>query len=49
MATTSKTKLESSGQHSNPIVTEITPISTFYMAEDYHQQYFEKNGISHCS
>ncbi|MEE2821736.1 MAG: peptide-methionine (S)-S-oxide reductase MsrA [Acidobacteriota bacterium] len=49
LAKTSKGKLESSGQHSNPIVTEITPISIFYMAEDYHQQYFEKNGIGHCS
>jgi peptide-methionine (S)-S-oxide reductase len=26
-----------------PIVTEVTPASTFYMAEDYHQEYFERN------
>jgi peptide-methionine (S)-S-oxide reductase len=25
-----------------PIVTEITPAAAFYMAEDYHQQFFEK-------
>jgi len=27
----------------NPIVTEITPFSNFYLAEDYHQEYFANN------
>lgn len=27
----------------NPIVTEVTTASTFYMAEDYHQEYFKNN------
>ncbi|MCC6616887.1 MAG: peptide-methionine (S)-S-oxide reductase MsrA [Anaerolineae bacterium] len=27
----------------NPIVTEVTPIDTFYPAEDYHQEYFARN------
>ncbi|MCZ6916103.1 MAG: peptide-methionine (S)-S-oxide reductase MsrA [Gemmatimonadetes bacterium] len=33
---------------SKPIVTEITPASTFYVAEDYHQQYLEKRGLATC-
>lgn len=31
-----------------PIVTEITPAPEFWRAEDYHQRYFEKQGISSC-
>ncbi|NDJ34027.1 MAG: peptide-methionine (S)-S-oxide reductase MsrA [Chloroflexi bacterium] len=31
------------GLWSNPIVTEVTPIETFYQAEDYHQEYFARN------
>ena len=27
----------------NPIVTEIAPFDKFYIAEDYHQEYFKKN------
>lgn len=27
----------------NPIVTEVTPFDAFYMAEDYHQEYFANN------
>lgn len=33
----------------NPIVTEVTEVSEFYPAEEYHQQYLVKNGLSHCT
>ncbi|MFX0179952.1 MAG: peptide-methionine (S)-S-oxide reductase MsrA [Candidatus Hodarchaeota archaeon] len=38
-----KEKLNKSGKYINPIVTEITPASVFYKAEEYHQRYYEKN------
>ena len=34
---------DASGLWSNPIVTEISPIPTFYPAEDYHQNYYQSN------
>lgn len=34
----------------SPIVTEITALNMFYAAEDYHQDYFNKNpGNGYCS
>ena len=47
-AIASKDEREKSGRYRRPIVTEITPASEFYMAEDYHQQYLEKRGLSSC-
>jgi len=44
----SKAILEKEGVFKRPIVTEITPASEFYRAEDYHQQYFQKRGIKSC-
>ncbi|HSU27722.1 MAG TPA: peptide-methionine (S)-S-oxide reductase MsrA [Chitinophagaceae bacterium] len=38
-----KKEIDKSGAYEKPIVTEITPFSTFYPAENYHQQYFENN------
>ena len=49
VAEASKEAIERSGRFSRPVVTEITTASTFYRAEDYHQQYLEKRGLEHCS
>ncbi len=38
-----KKQLDASGAWPNPIVTEIRPLTTFYPAEDYHQNYFRNN------
>ena len=34
--------------HDKPIVTEVTPLGTFYLAEGYHQQYSERTGRHSC-
>ncbi len=47
-AEASKQQLESARRYRSPIVTEITQAATFYKAEDYHQQYLEKRGLSTC-
>jgi peptide-methionine (S)-S-oxide reductase len=41
-----KVALNRSGAWNDPIVTEISPFTVFYSAEDYHQQYMELNGNS---
>jgi peptide-methionine (S)-S-oxide reductase len=39
-----KTELDESDAFNSPIVTEIVPFSTFFPAEDYHQNYYNENG-----
>jgi len=36
------------GRFARPIVTEIVAAPEFWPAEDYHQQYLEKRGLTHC-
>ena len=49
-AESSRRELQHSGRFSRPIVTEITPAGVFYRAEEYHQRYLEKAGLSEgCS
>lgn len=43
-----KSKEQNSGRFQNPIVTEITVASKYYIAEDYHQQYLTKRGLENC-
>ena len=38
-----KKKLDESGVFDDPIVTEVSALDAFYEAEDYHQNYFERN------
>jgi peptide-methionine (S)-S-oxide reductase len=43
-AETSKARLAASGRFKKPIATSIEPAAPFYLAEAYHQRYFEKHG-----
>ena len=43
-----KGELEKANEFNGKIVTEIIPATEFHKAEDYHQQYFKKNGSSGC-
>jgi len=39
-----KGELNKSGAFDNPVVTEISPFTNFYAAENYHQDYYNQNG-----
>ena len=47
-AETSKKNLEQSNKYKKKIMTEITKATTFYPAEEYHQQYLTKHGLTAC-
>ena len=44
VAEADKARRDASGQYVGPIVTEIVPAAGFYRAEEYHQDYFAKQG-----
>jgi peptide-methionine (S)-S-oxide reductase len=48
LARASKASLEEAQVHAAPIRTEIRAATTFWPAEDYHQQYIAKGGEHHC-
>lgn len=47
-AATSKEQQQASGRFRRPIATAIETAGPFWRAEEYHQQYLEKRGLSHC-
>ena len=48
LAEASKKTLEASGRFNQPIVTEILPVTDFYRAEEYHQDYYIKNPLRYA-
>ncbi len=48
-ATASREAEDSSGHHPEPIATQIEPLGRWNVAEEYHQQYFEKRGGGVCA
>ena len=50
VAEQSKQEFNQSGAYSSPIVTQIVPFTNFYVAEEYHQNYYQNNSDApYCS
>ena len=50
IAERTKKELEKEGVYKDSIVTEITPFKNFYVAEDYHKNYYEQHqDAPYCS
>jgi peptide methionine sulfoxide reductase msrA/msrB len=47
LAEASKQALEKSKRFGKPIATEILPLTTFYRAEDYHQDYYQTHAVKY--
>ena len=43
IALATKEAVDKSGTYKKPVVTEISPFTNFYPAEDYHKEYYERN------
>ncbi|MCG7844912.1 MAG: peptide-methionine (S)-S-oxide reductase MsrA [Methanomassiliicoccales archaeon] len=49
LAEESKARLEESKKFSHPIATNLEKAGTFWRAEEYHQMYLKKKGLSNCN
>ncbi|GAC1366679.1 MAG: peptide-methionine (S)-S-oxide reductase MsrA [Actinomycetota bacterium] len=47
-ATAAKAALDATREHRKKVVTQVVPEAPFWRAEEYHQRYYDKQGISSC-